>query len=161
MSSIASCNIQDVQYRKPGPTLPTLVITFDPDPAADKTRKRRSSRTSGLSSSNSHPNSLLLRTAPDERYNIYDWQVKIQSQIKPKQNFFDAPLSPDSPAFTTFTNPFSSRSPPVGRPPLSPRPETRDQGPVNVFAYAQQISSLCLIEIQEYVRPFALQKIIK
>lgn len=134
MSSIASCDIQDVQYRKPGPTLPTLVITFGPDPAADKARKRRSSRTGGLSSSsNSHPNSLLFRSAPDERYNIYDWQAKIQTQIKSKQNFFDAPLSPESPAFTNFINPFSPRSPPIGRAPMSPRPELQRVGTDNTF----------------------------
>lgn len=134
MSSIASCDIQDIQYRKPGPTLPTLIITFDPDPATDKTRKRRSSRTGGLSSSsNSRPNSLLFRTAPDERYNIYDWHTTIQLQVKPKQNLFDAPLSPDSPAFTTFKNPFSPRSPPVGRAPMSPRPELQRVGTDNTF----------------------------
>jgi hypothetical protein len=132
--SIASCDIQDVQHRKPGPTLPTLIITFDPDPASDKARKRRSSRTGGLSSSsNSHPNSLLFRTSPDERYNIYDWQAKIRAQIKPRQNFFDAPLSPESPSFTTFINPFSPRSPPVGRTPMSPRQELQRVGTDNTF----------------------------
>src|SRR5580700_2056732 len=120
MSFIRVCEIQNIQHRKPGPSLPTLLITFENDTAADKARKRRSSRSGGLSLS-AHPNSLLFRTHPDERYNIYHWQTKIQPQIQLNQEDYDTPMSPTSPTSPTtnhFINPFAARSnnerPPTG-----------------------------------------------
>jgi hypothetical protein len=109
ISSIRVCEIQNIQHRKPGPTLPTLLITFENDPATEKARKRRSSRSGGLSLS-VHPNSLLFRTHPDERYNIYHWQAKIQPQIRLNQEDYDTPVSPTSPTTGLFINPFSVRS---------------------------------------------------
>jgi hypothetical protein len=141
LSAIKSCEIQNIQYRKPGPVVPTLVITFEPDSGADKARKRRSSRAGGLSSgSNAYPNSLLFRTIPEERYSIYDWQILIQPQIKPNTNY-DIPLSPDSSTFTTFINPFSPRSPIAERSPMSPRPEPYRRGSNATYTSTQSVQT--------------------
>src|SRR5690348_14350901 len=91
VTSIKSCEIRSIQFRKPGPTVPTLIITFEVDAAADKMRKRRSSRSGQLTSSTSaYPNSLLFRTVPEERFNIYDWQVTIQPRIQPNTEYGEA-----------------------------------------------------------------------
>lgn len=109
ITTIKTCDIQSIQYKKPGPTVPTLVITIEVDPAADKSRKRRSSRTGGLLAMNTYPNSILFRSVPDDKYNIYDWQIAIQPLMRSNQNM-ESPMSPTSPQFSAFTNPFASTS---------------------------------------------------
>lgn len=107
ISSFQSLEIRSLQYRKQGPTLPTLVINLKPDAEYEKQRKRRSSRTGGLTSSKDpYANQLLFRTIPEERFNIYDWQIAIQPLLT--SNEYDDALSPISPPFTSFTNPFAS-----------------------------------------------------
>lgn len=108
VASFESCDIQSLQHRKQGPAVLTLIINLKPDADLDKQRKRRSSRTGGLTSSKDPSvNMLLFRTVADERYNIYDWQLAIKplmESLPPKEDI----LSPISPTFN-FTNPFSPR----------------------------------------------------
>ena len=84
------------------------MIEFKPDTASEKQRKRRSSRTGGLSSKDPWQNTLLFRTVPEERYNIYDWQITVKPRLTPDTPE-ESPLSPISPIFNSFTNPFASR----------------------------------------------------
>lgn len=88
--------------------LPTLVIHISPDPATDKLRKRRSSRTAGLTSTkDSQPTTLWFRPG-DDKYSLQDWAAFIQPLIQP--NMPDRPpISPMSPVSPSFINPFSSR----------------------------------------------------
>jgi len=128
VTSIKSCEIKSIQFRKPGPIVPTLIITFEVDAAADKMRKRRSSRSGQLTSStSSYPNSLLFRTVPEERFNIYDWQVTIQPRIQPNTEFGEAISHDAAPTFNSFINPFAKSSKTSERPtiskPMFPRPE--------------------------------------
>lgn len=108
--------------------MPTLVITFEVDAAAEraeKARKRRSSRAGILQAQTSpYPNSLLFRTVPEQRYSIYDWQVTIQPRIQP-----NTPNTPDfaenaDPAFAQFKNPFTKggERPQISKPILRPEP---------------------------------------
>ena len=83
-------------------------MEFKPDLLSDKQRKRRSSRTGGLSSKDPWQNILLFRTAPEERYNINDWHLTMKPRLTPGTPE-ESPLSPMSPTFSTFTNPFASR----------------------------------------------------
>ncbi|TVY12965.1 hypothetical protein LARI1_G009505 [Lachnellula arida] len=108
ITSFKSCEIRNIQHRKQGPSLPTLMIEFKPDPTSEKQRKRRSSRTGGLTSSKDPwANILLFRTIQEERYNIYDWQAAVKPNLTPDAPD-DSPLTPSSPSFS-FTNPFSPR----------------------------------------------------
>lgn len=138
MSTIRTCEIQDIQHRKPGPSLPTLLITFENDPAADKARKRRSSRSSGMSSSSAFPNSLLFRTQRNESYNIGHWHAKIKPHVVPSYEDRDAPVSPASPMANAFINPFASR-------PGKERPQTRAERhhrvSSNTYVSAQSVHS--------------------
>jgi hypothetical protein len=125
MSAIKSCEVQNVANKKPDMAAPTLVLTLESDFDADKARKRRSSRTAGLSSkSHAYPNALLFRTIPEEKMSVYDWQVIIQPRIKQHANS-DAPMSPDSSGSTSFINAFSPRSPIFERSTMSPQPDPR------------------------------------
>jgi hypothetical protein len=92
--------------------MPTLIITFELDAAADKMRKRRSSRSGQLtSSSSSYPNSLLFRTINEEKFSIYDWQVMIQPRIRLNRGDPNGMISPEAaPTFNSFINPFAKRS---------------------------------------------------
>lgn len=111
ITALKAAEIQEVQYRKPGPVQPTLILTLATDSTTDKSRKRRSSRVSGLSK-DPYSNSLLFRTIPDEHYSIYDWHIALQPLIKSKDEF-EFPLSPISPIATSFINPFSPRLQPA------------------------------------------------
>lgn len=102
------CEIRNIQHRKQSPSLPTLVIEFKPDSSSEKQRKRRSSRTPGLSTKDPWANVLLFRTVPEERYNIYDWQTALKQNLKNNEPD-DSPQSPSSPSFQPFTNPFGPR----------------------------------------------------
>ncbi|TVY31492.1 hypothetical protein LSUB1_G008839 [Lachnellula subtilissima] len=108
ITSFKSCEIRNIQHRKQGASLPTLMIEFKPDSTSEKQRKRRSSRTGGLTSSKDPwANILLFRTIQEERYNIYDWQAAVKPNLTPDAPD-DSPLTPSSPSYS-FTNPFSSR----------------------------------------------------
>lgn len=117
LSGFKACEVRNVQHRKQGPSLPTLLLDFKPDSVTERQRKRRSSRTPGLSSKDPWAGTLLFRTVAEERFNIYDWQVTIKPQLTPDDlqesqeslNDFHSPISPISPGFTSFTNPFAPR----------------------------------------------------
>ena len=79
-----------------------------PDSPPDKQRKRRSSRTAGLTSKDPWGNILLFRSVADDRHNIYKWQSTVKPLLAPDEPE-ESPLSPISPV---FTNPFSSNKTP-------------------------------------------------
>ncbi|KAK3944123.1 hypothetical protein QBC46DRAFT_252839 [Diplogelasinospora grovesii] len=108
IGTITECQVQMIAHRKQGPILPTLVINIVPDPATDKLRKRRSSRTAGLTATKeTSPTTLWFRSA-DEQYTLQEWAHFIQRLISP--NMPDrSPISPMTPASPTFINPFASR----------------------------------------------------
>ncbi|KAH8663967.1 hypothetical protein BX600DRAFT_381900 [Xylariales sp. PMI_506] len=109
MASITDCSIQMLAHRKQGPVLPTLVLQISPDPATDKLRKRRSSRTAGLTTTKeSGPTTLMFRPG-DDQYSLQDWARCIMSLIQPVVPD-RMPISPISPTSPTFINPFSPRS---------------------------------------------------
>ncbi|KAI1079389.1 hypothetical protein F5B20DRAFT_581490 [Whalleya microplaca] len=108
IASITECQVQMMSHRKQGPVLPTLSIQISPDPATDKLRKRRSSRTAGLTSTKeSGPTTLWFRLGDDRTYKLEDWARYIQSLIQPEIPGRH-PISPISPTSPTFINPFSS-----------------------------------------------------
>jgi hypothetical protein len=89
-----------VAWRKQGPVVPTLVITM-----ADKDRKRRSGRASGLVSGSKDGSAPVLwfRTSPDDpSLSLHDWARVI--------SFRKGPMSPEeSPATPSSTSTFSPR----------------------------------------------------
>ncbi|KAI1764073.1 hypothetical protein GGR53DRAFT_495458 [Hypoxylon sp. FL1150] len=110
MASITHCQVQMVAHRKQGPVLPTLAIQISPDPATDKLRKRRSSRTAGLTSTKeSGPTTLWFRLGDDRTYKLEDWARYIHSLMQQPEFPSRHPISPVSPTSPTFINPFSSR----------------------------------------------------
>ncbi|ELR08518.1 hypothetical protein VC83_00426 [Pseudogymnoascus destructans] len=127
LSSIRSCEIQSIQFRKPGPAVPTLILTFELDAASERLRKRRSSRSGQLTSpSSTFPNSLLFRPMPDDRFDIYDWQVTIAPRIRPATAERGDASSNDSASLFAFVNPFGNSQKQSERPTISnpiPQPE--------------------------------------
>lgn len=125
-----------MQHRKQSPSLPTLLLELKPDSITDKQRKRRSSRTGGLSSSkDSNPNILLFRTMPEEQHNIYDWQMNVKPLLA-QEELEENPLSPISPAFN-FSNPFANRE--ARNPSNSQRPEFQQRvSHQNTYPHAPQ-----------------------
>ncbi|KAF3021515.1 hypothetical protein G7054_g1722 [Neopestalotiopsis clavispora] len=111
-ASITECVVQNFAPRKQGPPLPTLILQISPDPATDKLRKRRSSRTAGLTSTkDSGPMTLYFRPA-DDHYTLHDWARCITSLMQPgvpggNKSFQQNPSTPISPL---FSNPFASTS---------------------------------------------------
>lgn len=100
-----------VAHRKQGHVLPTLVINAAPDPAAEKLRKRRSSRTGGLSNSKDNGNTTLWFRPGDDVHSLQDWSSCIQSLMQAARSNPLSPLSPATPGSPTFINPFAvSRS---------------------------------------------------
>lgn len=100
-----------VAHRKQGSVLPTLSIQVSPDPATDKLRKRRSSRTAGLTSTrDSGPTTLWFRLGEDHTYTLTDWANYIRSLMPtpmPQPSVSERyPISPISPVSPTFVNPF-------------------------------------------------------
>lgn len=91
----------------------------------DKARKRRSSRTAGLTTKDPWANILLFRTVSDERYNIYDWQVMMKPQLTPESRA-DSPVNTPS-HFNNFINPFAPRDArvPSTKPDIPPRSSER------------------------------------
>ncbi|RDL35298.1 Uncharacterized protein BP5553_07229 [Venustampulla echinocandica] len=109
LSAFKSCEVRTLQHRKQGPTQPTLVLEMKPGSASDKQRKRRSSRTPGLASSKDPwANALIFRTVESERHSIYNWQSCIGPKLT-SETPEDSPLTPASPLFNMFSNPFGSR----------------------------------------------------
>ncbi|KAJ4010286.1 hypothetical protein NW752_004960 [Fusarium irregulare] len=100
VNSITDCQVQQINHRKQGPVLPTLVISI-----VDKEKKRRSSRAAGLISSNKEANATTLwfRTPPDDHHlSLHEWARNILSR--------KSPMSPESPMSPQFSNPFASMS---------------------------------------------------
>ncbi|KAI0881036.1 uncharacterized protein GGS22DRAFT_173184 [Annulohypoxylon maeteangense] len=107
IASITESQVQMIAHRKQGPVLPTLAIQISPDPATDKLRKRRSSRTAGLTTTkDSGPTTLWFRLGDDRTYTLEDWSRYIQSIIQPEIPGRH-PISPISPTSPTFINPFA------------------------------------------------------
>ncbi|KAI1125106.1 hypothetical protein F5Y10DRAFT_14505 [Nemania abortiva] len=107
IASITDCQVQQVSHRKQGNVLPTLTIQISPDPATDKLRKRRSSRTTGLiSRQDSGPTVLWFVTPEKSQYSLDEWARYIQFQIQQQQSM---PLSPISPTAPTFISPFAPK----------------------------------------------------
>ncbi|KAK2048566.1 hypothetical protein LZ31DRAFT_563166 [Colletotrichum somersetense] len=132
VSSVVDCQVQMLAHRKQGPVLPTLVITIN-----DKEKKRRSSRAAGLiSSKESTATTLWFRTPPDDHHiSLHDWARFILSR--------KLPMSPESPASPSFTNPFTQqRSRDVDyfpRPPSgNPNPRTTLQHKNSVQTYTSR-----------------------
>ncbi|KAH7377940.1 hypothetical protein BKA64DRAFT_246260 [Cadophora sp. MPI-SDFR-AT-0126] len=112
VSAFKSCEIRALQHRKQSPSLPTMMFEMKPDSISEKQRKRRSSRTGGLSSKDPWANFLLFRTIPEEKYSIYDWQATVKPLLTAEEEEEDGVMSPLSPVFNGFTNPFgNSRRP--------------------------------------------------
>ncbi|KAK3359016.1 hypothetical protein B0T25DRAFT_83082 [Lasiosphaeria hispida] len=108
IATVTDCQVQMLAHRKQGPVLPTLVINIVPDPVTDKLRKRRSSRTAGLTATKETAPTTLYFRPGDEGHALLDWARLIQQLIPP--NLPDrAPLSPTTPASPTFINPFAPR----------------------------------------------------
>lgn len=110
ISSVTECHVQMLAHRKQGPVLPTLVMCISPDPATDKLRKRRSSRTAGLTTTKeTHPTTLWFRSCGEE-HTLHEWARVIQPLIQPRMPDHQHPLSPASPATPAFSNPFASKT---------------------------------------------------
>ncbi|KAI8625169.1 hypothetical protein F5Y19DRAFT_467273 [Xylariaceae sp. FL1651] len=111
IASITECQVQHLAHRKQGHVLPTLAVQISPDPATDKLRKRRSSRTGGLTATkDSGPTTLWFRTAEESRYGLGDWARYIQMLIQPEvPGRHSMPMSPISPVSPAFVNPFTSK----------------------------------------------------
>ncbi|KAF5546254.1 hypothetical protein FPHYL_10539 [Fusarium phyllophilum] len=100
VNSITDCQVQQINHRKQGPVLPTLVISV-----ADKEKKRRSSRAAGLISSSKEASATTLwfRTPPDDHHvSLHEWARNILAR--------KSPMSPESPMSPQFSNPFASMS---------------------------------------------------
>ena len=112
-----------IAHRKQGPVLPTLILNLVPDPATDKLRKRRSSRTAGLTATKETAPTTLWFRAAEDHYTLQDWARFIQQLIQPHIPE-TGPLSPLTPASPTFVNPF--QAPPRSRDPSEAhRPSSR------------------------------------
>ncbi|KAI1100738.1 hypothetical protein F4804DRAFT_344499 [Jackrogersella minutella] len=107
IASITESQVQMIAHRKQGPVLPTLAVQISPDPATDKLRKRRSSRTAGLTTTKeSGPTTLWFRLGDDRSHTLDDWARCIQSLTQPEIPGRH-PISPISPTSPTFINPFA------------------------------------------------------
>jgi hypothetical protein len=133
ISAFKTCEIRTLQHKKQGSSLPTLILEMKPDSMSEKQRKRRSSRAAGLTSKDPWANVLLFRTVADERHSIQDWQ----SMVKPRLTMEtpeDSPLTPMSPSFSTFSNPFAPRdSKGSARPDMSQRSSSHT---INTYPHA-------------------------
>ncbi|KAI1753281.1 hypothetical protein F4782DRAFT_88665 [Xylaria castorea] len=102
IASITECQVQHIAHRKQGHLLPTLTMQISPDPATDKLRKRRSSRTTGLiTNKDSGPTKLWFLATEESRYGVNDWARYIQSLMQHQQSIPMSPVSPTSPAFVS------------------------------------------------------------
>ncbi len=124
-----------IAHRKQGPVLPTLVMNISPDPATDKLRKRRSSRTAGLTTTkDTAPSTLWFRPGGDDQHTLHDWARFIQILIQP--NVPDrTPMSPISPTSPTFINPFQPRPREASDATSQRRPSSGHLNSRNTFQY--------------------------
>ncbi|KAG4433900.1 hypothetical protein IFR05_010619 [Cadophora sp. M221] len=133
VSAFKSCEIRALQHRKQSPSLPTMMFEMKPDSISEKQRKRRSSRTGGLSSKDPWVNFLLFRTIPEERFSIYDWQATVKPLLTLEdEEEEDSVMSPLSPVFNGFTNPFANSRRPstsANRPELGNRASSQSSYP--------------------------------
>ncbi|KAI1825572.1 hypothetical protein F4861DRAFT_182481 [Xylaria intraflava] len=107
ITSITDCQVQQLAHRKHSKTLPTLVVQVSPDPATDKLRKRRSSRTGGLTTTrDAGPTTLQFLAAEDSKHSLDEWARYIQALIQWHQSI---PTSPTS----TASSGFMSQLPPT------------------------------------------------
>ncbi|KAI0491049.1 hypothetical protein F4859DRAFT_32083 [Xylaria cf. heliscus] len=114
ISSITDCQVQYIAHRKQGHLLPTLTIQISPDPATDKLRKRRSSRTTGLiTNKDSGPAKLWFLSTEESQYSVDDWARYIQSLTQQPQS---VPMSPTSPTSPAFVSPFPPMQDAVEKP---------------------------------------------
>ncbi|KAI0914207.1 hypothetical protein F4823DRAFT_394622 [Ustulina deusta] len=103
IASISDCQVQQLAHRKQR-HIPTLTVQISPDPATEKLRKRRSSRSGGLiTAKDSGPSTLLFLPAEGSQYGLDDWARYIQSLMQQHQS---APMSPISPSSPAFISPF-------------------------------------------------------
>ncbi|KAI1424774.1 hypothetical protein F5Y12DRAFT_430692 [Xylaria sp. FL1777] len=126
IASITDCQVRQVAHRKQG-HVPTLTIQISPDPATDKLRKRRSSRSAGLiTTKDSGPSTLLFLTTETSQYGLDDWARYIQLLMQRHQSMPMSPISPTSPA---FMNPFPamSETPETSSPKSSARGKLRSK----------------------------------
>ncbi|KAI8951455.1 hypothetical protein F4801DRAFT_289567 [Xylaria longipes] len=113
IASITDCQVQHIAHRKQG-HLPTLTMQISPDPATDKLRKRRSSRTTGLiTNKECGPIKLWFLATEESRYGLDDWARYIQSLVQRQQSI---PLSPISPTSPVFISPFAPKQDTVEKP---------------------------------------------
>ncbi|KAI1818131.1 hypothetical protein GGS20DRAFT_391720 [Poronia punctata] len=101
IASISDCQVQHIAHRKGGQVMPTLTVQISPDPATDKLRKRRSSRTGGLmTTKDTGPTTLWFVTAEESRHGLGEWARCIQGLMRQNQQSLPStPISPASPAF--------------------------------------------------------------
>jgi hypothetical protein len=133
IASITDCTVQMFALRKQGPVLPTLVVQVSPDPATDKLRKRRSSRTAGLTTTkDSGPTTLYFRSA-DDQHTLNDWARYLSALIQPglpeRPSMMQSdrpPMSPLTPVSPTFSNPFAGVPRDAGE--YSARPSSGKEG---------------------------------
>lgn len=137
VSAFKSCEIRNVAHRKQSPSLPTLMLDFKPETDHEKQRRRRSSRSTGLSSRDPWEGTLLFRSVSDERYSIYDWQLTLKPQLTPDtlESFeslddLQSPMSPTSPTFSFSSNPFAPRDTRIAAS-SNTRPEFQQRTPSN------------------------------
>lgn len=110
ISSITDCSVQMIAHRKQGPVLPTLILQVSPDPATDKLRKRRSSRTAGLTTTKDHGPTTLHFRPGDDQHTLNDWARSITALIQPGvPGNGSMPMGPITPITPTFTNPFAAK----------------------------------------------------
>jgi hypothetical protein len=108
IATITECQIQMLAHRKQGPVLATLVIGIVPDPVTDKLRKRRSSRTAGLTATKETAPTTLYFRPGQEGQTLQEWVHVIHELIQahvPDRS----PLGTITPTSPTFTNPFAPR----------------------------------------------------
>ena len=97
IASITDCQVQMAAHRKQGNVLPTLALQISPDPTTDKLRKRRSSRTAGLTTMrDSGPISLWFRLGEDQTYTLTEWADYIRSLMQPGVADFHKPVPPSA-----------------------------------------------------------------
>lgn len=106
ITSIIDCQVQRIAHRKQGNGVPTLTMRVSPDPATDKLRKRRSSRTTGLiASKDSGPTTLSFVSPEEPQHSLDDWARYVQTAMQRQQS---VPMSPTSPTSPVFVSPFPS-----------------------------------------------------
>ena len=125
ISSMTSCSVQNLAYRKNSPILPTLILHFELDQVEQNRNKLRPSQINRRSFPKSRADTLLFRSASDQPDSILDWLDSLlpHLQSKPPSSHFDSKFS------------FSDRS---GRPSTS---TTRPHLPQSQGSYVSTSSS--------------------